>query len=124
MFNIKDNKDQSSIIDFFLWSVFTAIIGFGLYIYANNTDVATVIKLLFTLFLIFMLLSVAFFTKKGRIAYTFMLEASVELRKIVWPKREEIAQVTLMVAAVIVLISLLLWGIDSAFSALISFIAT
>ncbi len=53
-----------------------------------------------------------------------MLEASVELRKIVWPKREEIAQVTLMVAAVIVLISLLLWGIDSAFSALISFIAT
>jgi len=124
MFNIKDNKDQSSIIDFFLWSVFTAIIGFGLYIYANNVDVATVIKLLFTLFSIFLLLSVAFFTKKGRIAYTFMLEASVELRKIVWPKREEIAQVTLMVAAVIVLISLLLWGIDSAFSALISFIAT
>ena len=32
-------------------------------------------------------------------------------------------KVTLMVAAVIVLISLLLWGIDSAFSALISFVA-
>ena len=121
---IKDNKNQSGLIDFFLWSFFAGIIFFSLYLYANYADSATVIKLLFSLFSIFMLLSVAFFTKKGRIAYTFMLEASVELRKIVWPKREEIAQVTLMVAAVIVLISLLLWGIDSAFSALISFIAT
>jgi len=123
MNTIKDNKNQSGLIDFFLWSFFAGIIVFSLYLYANYADTATVIKLLFSLFSIFMLLSVAFFTKKGRIAYTFMLEALVELRKIVWPKREEVTQVTLMVAAVIVLISLLLWGIDSAFSALISFVA-
>ena len=70
-----------------------------------------------------MLISVAFFTKKGRIAYTFVLEANVELKKVVWPQNSEVKQVTLMVAVLIGFISLILWGIDTGFSALISYIA-
>ena len=52
-----------------------------------------------------------------------MLEANVELKKVVWPKQNDVVQVTMMVAALIGAISLVLWGIDNGFSALISYIA-
>jgi preprotein translocase subunit SecE len=123
MFEFKDNKDQSPIIDFFLWFVFASIIGGSLYLYSSYSDVSAAIKVLFAIFSILLLISIAFFTKKGRIAYTFVLEASVELRKVVWPQVDEVRQVTLMVAALIGVISLILWGIDTGFSALVSYIA-
>lgn len=123
MFEFKDNKDQSPIIDFFLWFVFASIIGGCLYLYSSYSDVSAAIKVLFAIFSILLLISIAFFTKKGRIAYTFVLEASVELRKVVWPQVDEVRQVTLMVAALIGVISLILWGIDTGFSALVSYIA-
>lgn len=124
MFAVKDNKNLPGWVDSLLWLICTAIVVGAFALYASYPDVGSPIKVLFAFFSILLLLTVAFFTKKGRIAYTFMLEASVELRKIVWPKRDEVQQVTLMVALVIALISLILWGIDSAFSALISYVAT
>jgi preprotein translocase subunit SecE len=123
MFAVKDNKHLPTWIDRLLWLVCTAIVVGSLALYATYPDVGTPVKVLFTFFSILLLLTVAFFTKKGRIAYTFMLEASVELRKIVWPQRDEVRQVTFMVALVIASISMILWGIDTAFSALISYVA-
>ena len=123
MFEIKDNKNQPAVIDIFLWAIFFAIMGGGLYLYAIFSDISVALKVLFTIFSIFLLISVAFFTKKGRIAYTFMLEANVELKKVVWPNQNDVVQVTMMVAALIGAISLVLWGIDNGFSALISYIA-
>lgn len=59
-------------------------------------------------------------TAKGRGFLENMKEARVEARKIVWPTRPETWQTTLIVAAVVVLASLLLWGIDSLFGWVIS----
>ena len=123
MFEIKDNKNQAPVIDFVLWAIFAGIIVGSLYLYALYSDVSAAVKVLFAIFSILLLISVAFFTKKGRIAYTFVLEANVELKKVVWPQHGEVKQVTLMVALLIGVISLILWGIDTGFSALISYIA-
>jgi preprotein translocase subunit SecE len=67
---------------------------------------------------------VAFFlassTIKGQIALKFIKDARSEMRKIVWPTRQETTQTTLVVAAFVVVMSLILWGFDVLFASIIN----
>lgn len=56
---------------------------------------------------------VASTTQKGKKIVAFFYESRLELRKVIWPTREEVTQTTLAVAAMVVVLALLLWGIDS-----------
>ncbi len=56
---------------------------------------------------------VAMQTEKGRNAFLFAKEARTEVRKVVWPTRQETIQTTGIVLVVTVLTALLLWGLDS-----------
>lgn len=51
-------------------------------------------------------------TQKGRKLVEFFRESRQELRKVVWPTREETMQTTLIVAAMVIILSLILWGMD------------
>ena len=51
-------------------------------------------------------------TQKGRWFIEFFRDSRLELRKVVWPTREEVMQTTLVVAAMVVILALLLWGMD------------
>lgn len=57
----------------------------------------------------------AFQTTTGRVVWGFMKGARVELRKVVWPTRQETVQTTLVVVAMVVFAALVLWGIDTLF---------
>jgi len=56
---------------------------------------------------------VAMQTEKGRTAVTFAKESRTEARKVVWPTRQEAVQTTGIVLVVTLLMSFLLWGLDS-----------
>ncbi|MBP5143215.1 preprotein translocase subunit SecE, partial [Pseudomonas chlororaphis] len=49
-------------------------------------------------------------------------EARTEIRKVVWPTRQETTQTTLIVVAVVLVMALLLWGLDSLLGWLVSLI--
>ena len=51
-----------------------------------------------------------------------MKEARIEIRKVVWPTRQETTQTTLIVVAVVLVMALLLWGLDSLLGWLVSLI--
>jgi preprotein translocase subunit SecE len=51
-------------------------------------------------------------TQKGRWVVEFFRDARMELRKVVWPTRQEVMQTTLVVAAMAVILALILWGVD------------
>jgi preprotein translocase subunit SecE len=51
-------------------------------------------------------------TQKGKWVLEFFLDSRLELRKVVWPTREETVQTTLVVAVMVVILALLLWGMD------------
>jgi len=40
-------------------------------------------------------------------------EIQVEAKKVVWPERKETIQSTVLVVAMVLLVSLFLWGVDS-----------
>jgi len=51
-------------------------------------------------------------TEKGKMIMEFIRDSRVELRKVIWPTREETLQTTLVVAIMVVVLALLLWGVD------------
>ncbi len=62
------------------------------------------------------------YTTQGASFMRLMRESRIEIRKVVWPTRQETLQTTLVVIAVIFVVGLLLWGIDSVFSWLVSIV--
>ncbi|MBC8953898.1 MULTISPECIES: preprotein translocase subunit SecE [Xenorhabdus] len=64
----------------------------------------------------------ALWTVKGKAALAFAREARIEMRKVIWPTRQEALHTTLIVAAVTAVMSLILWGLDGILVRLVSFI--
>jgi len=63
---------------------------------------------------------VALQTVRGRRFATLLKEARVEIRKVVWPTRPELVQTTVIVVVFVLVVSLLLWGMDSIISLLVA----
>ncbi len=60
-------------------------------------------------------LLLAWTTSQGRSLVELSRKSWVEAQRIVWPSKDETWQTTLIVLGVVLLSSLLLWGIDSLF---------
>lgn len=56
---------------------------------------------------------IALQTIKGKQFAALVAEARIEIRKVVWPTRQELTQTTMIVVAFVLVVALLLWGIDS-----------
>ena len=65
---------------------------------------------------------IAIKTAKGASVLELAYGARIEWRKVVWPTKQERNQTTLIVVAVILLMALILWGIDSLLSWIASLI--
>ena len=56
---------------------------------------------------------IALQTRKGALFWNMLKEAKAEVRKVIWPTRQETMQTTLIVVIAVVIMGLILWGIDS-----------
>lgn len=56
---------------------------------------------------------VALQTAKGLEFWRLAKEARTEIRKVVWPTRQETTQTTLIVVGFVLLMALILWGLDT-----------
>ena len=50
---------------------------------------------------------------QGKTFWLFVQSSRIELRKVVWPNRQETMQVTLVVFVMIVALGLFFWGVDT-----------
>ena len=53
-----------------------------------------------------------FFRNKGRRSLAFFKDARIEVRKVVWPTRQEAMQTTVAVLFMVVLVAIMLWLFD------------
>lgn len=84
-----------------------AVVGNSLY-----SELSVVIRAAAVIALVAAAGGIAAMTQKGKAAISFASESRMEVRKVVWPTREETLQTTLIVLAVTVIMALVLWGID------------
>ncbi|MEJ2766684.1 preprotein translocase subunit SecE [Photobacterium sp. MCCC 1A19761] len=107
-----ENQSSSSSMDGLKWVVVFALLAaavVGNYLYS---DVSVVIRAAAVVVLVAAAGGIAALTAKGKTAITFARESRMEVRKVVWPTRQEATQTTFIVLAVTVIMALALWGID------------
>jgi len=63
---------------------------------------------------------VALQTAKGAAFWALVKGSRTEIRKVVWPTRQETVQTTMIVVAFVLLVALILWGLDSLLGWLVS----
>ena len=63
---------------------------------------------------------VALQTTKGAAFWALVKGSRTEIRKVVWPTRQETVQTTMIVVAVVVVVALFLWALDSFLGWLVS----
>ncbi len=63
--------------------------------------------------------AIAVQTERGRRAVGFVRDARMEVRKVVWPTRQETVQTTLSVVVMVILVALILWVMDSVLLVLV-----
>ncbi|MCJ2378752.1 preprotein translocase subunit SecE [Vibrio sp. ZSDZ34] len=117
-----ETPDSSSAADTFKWIIAFALLAaavVGNYLYG---ELSVVIRAAGVVVLIASALGVAATTMKGKAAITFARESRVEVRKVVWPTRQETMQTSFIVLAVCIVMALALWGIDGIMVRLIAFV--
>ncbi|MCW8956847.1 MAG: preprotein translocase subunit SecE [Gammaproteobacteria bacterium] len=61
---------------------------------------------------VFVALGFVYMTRMGYGVWQFARDARTEVRKVVWPTRQETVQTTLLVIVVVILVGLMLWLMD------------
>lgn len=110
---------KTSWLDKIKWAVIVAVVAAS--IVANNlySHYSVTLRLIAFVVLALVLVAFALTTQKGKSIWGFMKDSRNELRKVVWPTRQETTQTTLIIAVVVVILALVLWGVDSLFAAIV-----
>ncbi len=82
----------------------------GFYYFEDESQLLRVIGMLV---IAAIALFIASITDVGRRSQGFVKDARVEVRKVVWPTRQETLQTTMAVLIMVVVVAIMLWGIDS-----------
>jgi preprotein translocase subunit SecE len=80
--------------------------------------------LLFRVMVLLALAALAVFvagqTGRGRSIWALMKDARGEIRRVIWPKREETVQTTVIVLVLVLIFALILWLLDSGLTWIVS----
>jgi len=75
-------------------------------------EVRLLYRVLGLVVIMLMALGMVLTTDLGRTVWSFVLESKLEVRKVVWPTREETMRTTLLVFAMVFIVGLILWLLD------------
>ena len=81
----------------------------GFYLYSDQSLLMRVIGLLV---MVGITLAIIYQTEVGRSSWGYVVASRNEVRKVVWPSRQETVQTTAMVVVMVFVMALLLWIID------------
>ena len=120
---VQDKGEKSKGTNTLLWIIAVALI---IVAAVGNTYFAAQLSLVVRVLALVALgagaVAAAALTNQGQKTIHFIKESRTELRKIIWPTRPEATQTTLIVIAMCVVVSLVLWGIDSIIVRLVAFL--
>jgi len=110
--NIK-SEEKEYRLDPLKWLVVIALIVAGVVGNSHFSAESLLYRVLGLLVLAVVACFVAYHTAKGASLWALVQGAMVELRKVVWPTRQETNQTTLIVVAVVIVMSIILWLLDT-----------
>ena len=89
------------------------------YIFSDQSLLVRVIGLLVV---VAISVSIVMTAEVGKQSWAFLQDARTEVRKVVWPTRQELMQTTMIVVVFVLITALILWGIDSLIGWIVSLV--
>jgi preprotein translocase subunit SecE len=93
-----------------VFSVVFVVAGVAAFYYFS--EVPLLYRVLGLVLVVLVVVGVTLTTDVGRSVWSFVLESKLEVRKVVWPTREETFRTTLLVFAMVFIVGLILWLLD------------
>jgi preprotein translocase subunit SecE len=109
-------EEKQFRLDGLKWLVVLLLVGGAIYANWYFSQESALYRVIGLLLVMLAAAFVASQTEKGAAVIELAVGARTEWRKVVWPTKQERNQTTLIVVAVILLMALILWGIDSLLS--------
>ncbi len=117
-----NTETQSNSLDTIKWIVAIALLAaavLGNYYYGQSVSV--LYRAVGVVLLIVAAGVLAGLTDKGRQFREFAKESRKEIRRVVWPTRQEASQTTMIVVIATAIISLILWAMDAILVRIVGF---
>ena len=108
----KAETEVSNKLDTFKLVVAIAILLVGIGGFYYYADASLLYRVLGLVGLVVVAVGIALTTGTGHAILSFGREARAEVRKVVWPTRQETVQTTLMVVVAVILLGIFLWLVD------------
>ena len=115
-------ETPSNSMDTVKWLVsITLLLGavVGNYMYA---DLSVLVRAVGVVVAVAAALGLPATTEKGRTFIAFAKESRIEVRKVVWPTRQETTHTTFIVMLATVVMALILWGLDGILFRIVGFL--
>jgi preprotein translocase subunit SecE len=113
---------SSSRFDNVKWLLVVALVAVGVYGNSFYADQSLFYRVLALLVLAMEAGFIALQTAQGDAFWGLVKGSRMEIRKVVWPTRQETVQTTVIVVGFVIVVALLLWGLDSLLGWLVSLI--
>lgn len=114
------SNTQASKQDLPKWIAVAIIVAGGVYANAYFSGESLILRVLGLLVLGGLAAWIAAQTAKGAAFLNLCMEARTEVRKVVWPTRQETTQTTIIVLIVVFILALVLWFLDWVLGAVIA----
>jgi preprotein translocase subunit SecE len=93
--------------------VSVALVIAGIYAFYFFETYSTLLRVVGLLAVVGVAVAIGYQTPVGRRLWSFGLESRMEVRKVVWPTRQETIQTTLVVFAMVLVMGVVLWLFDT-----------
>ena len=106
------SKSGTSIIDVIKLIVSIALVVGGIAAFYYFADYSLLYRVLGLVAAVIVSVLIVFSTGMGRQLWAFMKEARTEVRRVIWPTRQETTQTTLIVVVMVFVVGIILWLLD------------
>lgn len=102
----------TSVLDVVKQVLSVVFVAAGVAAFYYFSEVLLLYRVLGLVAIIIVVLGIMLTTDIGRNVWGFVLESKQEVRKVIWPTREETMRTTLLVFAMVFIVGLILWLLD------------
>ena len=109
---VKAETEESGKLDNFKFLIAIALLVGAIWQFYYFEEESQLYRILGLLAILAVAVGVMYTTRLGYGLWLFARDARTEVRKVIWPTRQETMQTTLMVIVMVIIVGIMLWLID------------
>ncbi|MFT6388100.1 MAG: preprotein translocase subunit SecE [Cellvibrionaceae bacterium] len=109
----KSDGQENYPLNWMRWLIVMALVAGGIFVNSFYGDFPLLYRVVGLVVLAAAALFLVVNTRQGAAVWGVIKESRTEIRKVVWPTRQETNQTTLIVVVLTIVMAFILWGLDS-----------